>query len=159
MSGKGRTQDRGVCSLLSPRSCVSPLRLAPPLHAGSVAKVPPARPQFDKYRLVLLFANPFFCLFPNTASIVISAAHLPGYDNAPNQQHQRQYQHSTALLDRFSRSHAVIGSCFFSHRGFVRHITPATPPAAHLHAKKHLSQRRQRSLSSHPNGSPQPARL
>lgn len=151
-------QDAGQgCVLLPPRSCVSPLRLAPPLHADSVAKVPPSRPQFDKYRLVLLLAHPFFRLFSKTALTVIlcciSAYEKPQISSTKISISAQQFY----LID----SHAVTqySAVVFFHHGFVRHIIPATPPAAHLHVKNHLLQRRQRSLSSYPNGSPQPARL
>lgn len=133
-------QDAGQgCVVLapSPRSCVSPLRLAPPLHAGSVAKVPPARPQFDKYRLVLLFANPFFYSFSNAAFIVILCCTSAWVRQRPNQQHQRQYQHSAALLDRFSRSHAIIGSCFFPPRLCAAYYT--SYPASSALTRKETS--------------------
>lgn len=41
----------------------------------------------------------------------------------PNQQHQNQYQRSAVLPDRFSRSHAILGSCFFPPRFCAAYYT------------------------------------
>jgi hypothetical protein len=66
---KGRTGVRLVAP--SPRSSVSPLRLAPPLHAGSVAKVPPSKAPNSTNIFWSCSLQTFFCLFYKTAFIIL----------------------------------------------------------------------------------------
>lgn len=158
MSGKGRTQDRGVCSLLPPgrvcRHYVLPRRFMQALWPRSLLPGPNSTNiVWSCFLQILSSASSPTLLLPSSLLHICLGTTTPqtSSTNANISIQQR------CLID----SHAVTqkSAVVFFHRGFVRHITPATPPAAHLHAKKHLLQRRQRSLSSHPNGSPQPARL
>lgn len=63
----------------------------------------------------------FFRLFSKTAFTVILLYIC--LRTTPNQQHQNQYQRSAVLPGRFSRSHAIIGSCFFPPRFCAAYYT------------------------------------
>lgn len=158
MSGKGKTQDRGAsCSLLPPglvcRHYVLPRRFMQALWPRSLLPGPNSTNIVWSCFLQILSSDSSQTL-PLSPYCVV---HLLRYEKALNQQHQRQYQPSAALPDRFSRNNRQL---FFFYYGSVRHIYASYPASStYLHVKKHLLHRRQRSLSSHPNGSSQPARL
>lgn len=127
--GKARQKQGRSRGAPAPGRLVSPLRLAPPLHAGAAASPsfqgpnstisfrPAPRKSCNQSLFLPLYKRPKPVLFLLRVSI--------GASKTQTQQHQ--HKRSSALPGRHSRSEAIriIGSCFYPQ--LVRHIQTQLP--------------------------------